>query len=145
MSEHYSGRVFIHLGASGHYFNQHYLSAMFPLDAQAASRFREQVVHVETDLPRQKEEELRRTTGKMRGRSTFKGDASTPHGLRHLWFNRWGIDFGDGKSINMPLGRLGPGEITFLGGHAEAEAAKGKTVGELSRLWKYASGGVPDD
>ena len=145
ISKHYSGHVFIHMGASGHFFNQHYLFSMFPLDAQAASEFLDQEVSVETDLAHQREAEARRQTTSMRARSTTEVDASTLDGLKSLWLQRWGIEFGDGHTIRMPIGRLGPGEVAFLGGHAEAEAAKGKTVRELSRLWKYTNGGTPDD
>ena len=145
ISRHYSGQVFVRLGASGHFFNQHYLSAMFPLDAQAASDFLDQEVQAETDLAHKREAMARRQTTHMRSRSTVKSDASSLEGLRSLWFRRWGIEFGDGDCVKMPIGRLGPGEIAFLTGHAEAEAAKGKTIRELSRLWKYVNGGVPED
>ena len=147
MSEHYAGRVFIHMGASGHFFNQHYLSVMFPLDAEAESKFLDRVVHVDISIHGKREEEVRRQTTVMMRRTEViraKANDSTAGGLKDLWFKRWGIQMGDGQEIQMPIGKLAPGDIAFLGGVTEARQAEGKTVRQLSRLWKYAGGAVPE-
>jgi hypothetical protein len=73
----YSGKVFIRLGATGHFFNQHYLDPMFPLNHSLASRFLDQVVHVDEKLANRRENEAVVQLGAMRRESRLTMDVGS--------------------------------------------------------------------
>ena len=148
ISRRYSGRVFVHLKASGHFFNQHYLTPMFPLDVHAASAFLDQTVFVDTDHPSNSEAQVSRKEIEFETKMYLeKNQRSISDVLQNLWFSNWvsNWEFGSGDQSEFDVStRLPePGEVAFLG--SDAAQAKGKTLREMSRLWKYANGGVPDD
>lgn len=146
LSKRYAGGVFVLGGASGHFFNQHYLSTMFPLDVEARNDFLDQVVRVKTDMPRQSEAPILQDITELRTnifRGIFGNTISSLKGLKRLWFFRWDIKFGDDGKVLLPVGKVDPTYAAFLGGSFDVEGAKGKKVRELSRLWRYIGGAVP--
>ena len=128
----YCGKVFVRMGATGHMFNQHYMDPMFPLDHSHTSLFLDQVVDVDEKLAVRRENSALQHMGLMRRESSFKPDD----------FN---VQFGDGQTI--PVG------VIVNGDHADGEDginfvdpsrhARGKTVRQLSRFWRYVDGGSP--
>ena len=123
----YSGKVFVRKGASGHMFNQHYLDPMFPLDGLETDRFQDQVVDVDEATAKRRESAAIAQKRKMRTDSGLSADGD--------------VEFGDGQI--MPVGLIVNGEnktdpcISFVESNVHrAAAARGKTVKELSRLWR---------
>jgi hypothetical protein len=145
----YSGKIFVRMGASGHLFNQHYLGPMFPLDPSMAGEFLDQVVDVDEKLEMRRRGTAVQGSGALRRESSGKSINSIK-GLQVVSEqNGDRIKWGDGESI--PVGMLvddqGLGDdlmISFSQGQTEFDA-KGKTVSQLSRLWRYAGGGNPLD
>ena len=131
----YSGKIFVRMGTSGHLLNQHYLDPMFPLERAAAGSFLDQVVDVDEKLAERRESVAARHVAFMRRESAQQ---STNGGT---------IDWGDGSTI--PVGIIVNGEekagdmaINFVEPRTFHEA-RGKTVRQLSRLWRYTDGGSP--
>lgn len=141
LNNRYSGSVFVRMGASGHMFNQHYMDALFPLPENVSHRlednFLDNRVEVDENLAVRRENTAVSNMGHMRKES--------------------GLEFGDGQIIpddpNMSNGNAtnginGSGDtiMTFARtdtGRLLAKEAQGKTVRELSRLWRYQGGRSP--
>lgn len=141
LNNRYAGSVFVRMGASGHMFNQHYMDPMFPLSKKevhwSQDGFLDRMVKVEEKLAVQRESTSVSNIGPMRRKS--------------------GLEFGDGQIIpEQPCstdgsavnGSNGTGDafMTFArtnSGRLMAEEAQGKTVRELSRLWRYQGGRSP--
>ena len=131
----YSGKVFVRMGATGHLFNQHYMDPMFPLDKTRTSQFLDQVVDVDEKLA------ARRESKAVEQMNVMRSESSSPQK----------IEFGDGETI--PVGAIVTGEgatngsggmlINFIEPNTASREAKGKTVRQLSRLWRYTDGGSP--
>ncbi len=140
----YSGSIFVRMGAKGHLLNQHYLGPMFPLGGSTSSYFLDQVVQVDDKVAAKRENVARRQTGLMRRTS---GDMS-------------GCDIQefDGNGRGLSVGQILQEQTETKGGNSDDEDnlvgffdstqrsrdAKGKTVRELSRLWRYFNGGQPE-
>ncbi len=141
LNNRYAGSVFVRMGASGHLFNQHYMDPMFPLSEKEAPRsldaFLDKLVKVEEKLAVQRESTAISNMGYMKEKS--------------------GLEFGNGQIIpEVPSLTSGPaidgingtGDafMTFArtnSGSLLAAEAQGKTVRELSRLWRYQGGRSP--
>ena len=128
----YCGKVFVRMAATGHMFNQHYMDPMFPQDHSQASLFLDQVVDVDEKLAVNRENSALQHMGLMRRESSFKK-------------NDLNVDLGDGQTI--PVGVLVNGHnadgdeiINFVD---PSKHARGKTVRQLSRFWRYVDGGTP--
>ena len=134
----YAGSVFVRVGASGHMFNQHYMDAMFPNPDEKtpmlADSFLDTVLNVNESLAMQRENTAIGNVGVMRRDS--------------------GLEFGNGQVIHDGLRMLGHSGASNSGdavmtfartqsGRLLAEEAQGKTVRELSRLWRYQGGRSP--
>lgn len=135
----FSGRIFVRMGASGHMFNQHYLDAMFPLDHALVGTFLDQVVDVDEKLALRRESKALQQVSAMR-RESMK---QLPNGEV--------LDWGDLDRIPVDLivnGEAPSGSenllINFVNSQTGSDA-RGKTVRQLSRLWKYVNGGNPAD
>ncbi|KAL9610406.1 MAG: hypothetical protein Q9167_004889 [Letrouitia subvulpina] len=113
LNNRYAGTVFVHLGASGHFFVQHYLDRLFPLSSvdfqsdkglspHISNKFLKSKVKVGQSFWLQGGETTAHVDGALQGMSAFR-DPRT------------------------------------------AEEAEGKTVKELSRLWRYLGGASPSD
>ena len=137
LNNRYAGSVFVRMGASGHMFNQHYMDAMFPLPEKDAhwmsGSFHDNRVKVDEKLAMKRENMAMSNIGIMRRES--------------------GLEFGDGQVIQDDMGMMNGSSqtnantiMTFARtntGHLLAEEAQGKTVRELSRLWRYLGGRSP--
>ncbi len=130
----YAGSVFVRMGASGHLFNQHYMDAMFPLGGPdtvwQSGSFLDHQVKVDKKLAMKKENVAISKIGIMRRES--------------------GLEFGNGQVIDDGAGAVhGHSENTVMtfgrtnSGQVLSEEAQGKTVRELSRLWRYEGGQSP--
>ena len=140
LNNRYAGSVFVRLGASGHMYNQHYMDAMFPLSNKEQHRqqhdFLDRVIQVDKNMATRRE--------------------STALTSAHHLKKHSSLEFGDGEVIpDMDLAgsaheggsvASGAAMLTFArtnSGTLLAEEAQGKTVRELSRLWRYLDGNSP--
>ena len=131
----YAGSVFVRLGASGHLFNQHYMDSMFPLPTKDRSSlvesFLDRIVTLDRKLGIGRE--VSQTFDILRKETT--------------------LEFGNGQEMQLGSGIAnGTGAagaiMTFArteSGRLMGEEARGKTVRELSRLWRYQGGRSPED
>lgn len=135
----YAGSVFVRIGASGHLFNQHYLGPMFPKFKQKEAGvstqrpgecFLDTVIRIDEELCMKRENFAFAEMGIMRRES--------------------GVEFGDGnvfKGGAIKGTKLTGDVVAFKRtdtGRLMAEEAKGKTVRELSRFWRYRGGKSPE-
>ena len=137
LNNRYAGSVFVCMGASGHMFNQHYMNAMFPLPEKdshwMSSPFLDSRVKLDEKLAMKRENMAISNIGVMRRDS--------------------GLQFGDGQFIQDGMGAVSgssqTGGNTVMAfartntGRLLAEETQGKTVRELSRLWRYQGGRSP--
>jgi hypothetical protein len=146
-SNSFMGKVFIRRDASGHLLNQHYLSKMFPLpeeqaDSEAGTKFLDQIVDVHEQLTRWQESFGKRNCPSFCRTSSYTYGSFTESedftqlkntnisqlereaALDALYFVRAGDGVPDGRPVE----------------HRPA----GKTVREVSRLWRYMGGLSPD-
>lgn len=66
----------------------------------------------------------------------FLGEA--PEFLREV------VEVEEGTAVRRAVGAEGEGVDGIVDGIAQSEGARGKTVMQLSRLWKYKDGKVPE-
>lgn len=139
LSNRYAGSVFVRMGASGHMFNQHYLNTMFHYTEPERQRsnnrdwivdpFLDKVVNVDEGTVARRQS----TTMQQAGITSMKN----------------GLQFGDGEQVVTSVkGHGGSPVMTFDrtdSGRLVSEELSGKTVRELSRLWRYQGGRNPDD
>ncbi|KAG8529952.1 uncharacterized protein KY384_005433 [Bacidia gigantensis] len=125
------------MATSGHMFAQHYLDAMFPYleperqrlgkKNQLMEPFLDRVVNVDEVTVARREtvaaEELEQL--KSKGMLDFGNGERRGYGSK------------DG-SVVMTFSRTPTGRLV-------ADEAKGKTVRQLSRLWQYQNGRIPND
>ncbi len=119
----YNGSVFVRMGATGHLFNQHYMDVMFPSNTQM-NDFLDRTVDVDMVTAIGREKAATRKLGLMRTESGF---GFTPGSLLNE----------DGRGAEM--------NINFIPQATKAATpeVEGKTVRELSRLWRYKGGASP--
>ena len=128
----YNGSIFIRMGATGHLFNQHYMDAMFPCSARdehgadEEEGFLDKIVDVDMVTAIGREKAANRKLGVLRRESGF---VETSASL---------LDCGNRDSDTI---------INFIpqGMKAAGVDMEGKTVRELSRLWRYRAGGAPEE
>ena len=156
ITERYAGSVFVRMGSSGHLFVPHYLDPMFPLsliqqkignsksqvlpasehhsfnnDVENASNFVHSQVDVDFATP------MKRRTPSLKPLIKPKDEPE--------------IEFGDGQRVpvvNRKGGSSNGAVVVGFGsndGMVVAEAARGKMVQQLSRLWMYVGGASPTD
>ena len=130
----YAGSVFVRMGASGHLFNQHYMDAMFPLGGPdtvwQSSSFLDHQVKVDRKLTMNKENVAISRIGVMGSESGLEfGNGQVIH-------DGAGVIHGHADDTVMAFGRTNSGRVL-------SEEAQGKTVRELSRLWRYEGGQSP--
>lgn len=113
---------------------------MFPLDKARANEFLDQVVDVDEETASRRESVSARQVGIMRQESSLEN-----------------FEFGDGRVVpvgggaELPGGkgqasdgRVGSGINFVEPSSIGVLQARGKTVRELSRLWRYTGGEVPE-
>ncbi|MCJ1231582.1 hypothetical protein MMC12_008260 [Toensbergia leucococca] len=155
LNNRYSGSVFVRLGASGHLFCQHYMDPIFPLPPPITSNpndhstqqtsttsttpsFLDQTVDVDEKTAAERQSTAFARMGLMR-----QEESSSK------------IMFGDGMAVPVGLlqmdGGIGDEErervcfVESLGRGGGAVGARGKTVRQLSRLWRYLGGRSPGE
>lgn len=137
LNNRYSGAVFVRLGKTGHLFNQHYLGVMFPLAARSweaggggfgklngtASTFLDEVGDVDVELAMKKEDTA---VGVLCREAMFEAGDARVNGIK--------------KGV---VGRELPVEDVLMDGMRRE--VEGRSVRELSRLWRYLGGRSPKD
>ena len=125
------------MNAPGHMFNQHYMCTIFPLDNALAGSFLDQVVDTDQKLATCRESIAVQQVNLMRKDS---GNQTCSCEDRRY-----------GDSNESPTGIIVNGErlceanrlmLNFIESQGDA---RGKTVRQLSRLWRYVDGGDPVD
>lgn len=143
----FCGQVFVHQGASGHMLNQHYLGTMFPLPDEKPTPgegvdkipFLDQRIAVDKDIERRRCAEAEKQRGIMRHESMPIG-SSEERIASPVRTGSGSLLTEIDKRVNI-VGLLADGEAEDDDSDSEED---GKTVRELSRLWKYQGGGDPD-
>ena len=123
LTQRYAGQVFIHK-ASGHMFVQHYINAIF--SDSDPNGYLDQIVNLSGDTL-DKADSIERLSIKSRTHT--------------------GLEFGNGERV-IDGGEDGEDMFSFdrtASGRLQLLEARGKTVRELSRLWKYQGGESPED
>jgi hypothetical protein len=168
----FCGHIFINEGASGHMLNQHYLSDMFPIhhkkaghghvagtssdDKHAGVPFLDRVVHVDTATITQQNSTAIHQLAIFRHDSeesdpndhSHQADDSKVHALHSadsIKAREEYLKLGDGQALaSKDLAGAEGSRISVVRRHLEEEKLKGKTVRQLSRLWRYMDGADPD-
>ncbi|KAK4694602.1 hypothetical protein P7C71_g3005, partial [Lecanoromycetidae sp. Uapishka_2] len=144
LNNRYAGSVFVRMGSSGHLFNQHYMDAMFPLPNDNAPLlpriFLDGLVKVDEKLAMKREDVAIGNVGVMRRESGLEfGDGQVIQDGLPMMHNPHSGSSGSHRTSENPV-------MTFARtstGRLLAEEAQGKTVRELSRLWRYQGGRSP--
>ena len=111
----YSGKVFVHEKTTGHLILPHYLTVMFPLSMLDRSQ-----------------------NGAQAGQNGATRDAEA--GKQPLFLDQV-VDF-DEKTTMLRY-KLISKPSSVIADDPDWKASKGKTVRELSRLWRYMGGNSP--
>ena len=125
------------MNASGHMFNQHYMSTMFPLDHAWAGTFLDQVVDADEKLATRRESIAVQQVDVMRKESADQTCNCEDMRCSNSWENPAGAVV-NAERLYEANGLM----LNFMESQAEA---RGKTVRQLSRLWRYVDGGNPVD
>lgn len=164
----FCGHIFINEGVSGHMLNQHYLSKMFPIsdrqvngllrDANYQIPFLDRIVNLDTATVTQRKSNAVHQLAVMRHDSaphdpedhSHQADHAPiqdiHHSESHTDHADLGLKLGEGtKLTSKDLSGAEGSRISVVKVHDEEEEVKGRTVRQLSRLWRYLDGGDPDD
>ncbi|KAL9602754.1 MAG: hypothetical protein Q9219_001597 [cf. Caloplaca sp. 3 TL-2023] len=155
LTNRYAGKVFIRMGATGHMFVDHYLNPIFPVPtkptsaksrivavngrqhgevevdghrAEEAGGYLDAVVHLDDETTAQHQD--------FRARLRAKPQSKMVSGLQTPIVNGVNGRYG---TLEGAASSDGNGNINIL------EQGRGKTVKDLSRLWKYLGGAEPED
>lgn len=170
----FCGHIFINEGASGHMLNQHYLSDMFPIHHKRAGAghrrgtssedkhhglpFLDRIVNLDTATITQRNSEAVHQLAVMRHDSATEWEDHSHQawdvgvgGVHHIQskaeHDEMILKLGEGTSLtNKDLAGAEGSRISVVKKHeiTQVEMYKGKTVRQLSRLWRYLDGGDPD-
>ncbi|KAH8664373.1 hypothetical protein BX600DRAFT_498163 [Xylariales sp. PMI_506] len=171
----FCGHIFINEGASGHMLNQHYLSDMFPLRERKAGAghavgtssdakhggvpFLDRVVHVDTATITQRNSTAIHQLAVMRHDSAPLDRSDHAHvahnaEIDHLHESsskeerdKLALTLGEGKRLTLQdmSGAEGSRISVVRMPSEKITEATGKTVRQLSRLWRYLGGADPDE
>ncbi|KAG0132044.1 hypothetical protein HOY82DRAFT_558723 [Tuber indicum] len=143
LSNRFAGKVFENKGHGGHLLNQHYLDRMFAGDS---SDFLEMVVEAGEGRAAQgaqvsgqetAQKELRSSRSWPPARTGFRmASVEVPNDLEQARTL--------GRSLSAPAPGTGWDFATGAKAESSAEIQRGRTVMDLSRLWKYKNGESPD-
>ena len=140
LNNRYAGSVFVREGASGHMFNQHYLEPMFPLPEKDTyppqNAFLDRVINMNEKLAMERDSVAISNASHMRRKSALEfGDGEVVPEVQVLPNGTNGGPVSNGESV-LTFARTDSGRLLV-------EEARGKTVRELSRLWRYMGGRSP--
>lgn len=172
LSNRFCGHIFINEGASGHMLNQHYLSEMFPTTTpkqhpQAGTYFGrrhldytkvpflDRIVHLDTATVTQRDKTNVHQLAVMRHESSEQPQDNHEHTallapihslLSHKSKGEFDdLKLGEGSKLSeQDLSGAEGSRISVVKVHDPLEQYRGKTVRQLSRLWRYLDGGDPD-
>ena len=146
----YAGSVFVRMQASGHMFNQHYMDAMFPLpeaeDRPSLVGFLDRCVSVNLELAWK-----RAVSSTVEDASILRKNTGLKFGTgQRMLPKNQGMTNGSGTNgVPQAVAAKGSNPVMIFSrttsGVVVGEEAGGKTVKELSRLWKYLGGKSPED
>ncbi|RPA82713.1 hypothetical protein BJ508DRAFT_317984 [Ascobolus immersus RN42] len=158
----YVGRVFTRKGKGGHLLNQHYLDYMFPIeDTRLDKDFLDMEVDVDEDAAVTREgEAVGRGYVGTGGKAGFDAGGEVTVGGDTVGEASGGagsgvqVQTGRGRVASAPAHGMSASDREHVRegmrrkaeeqGRQNARVSKGKTVKDLSRLWKYRGGGDPD-
>jgi hypothetical protein len=170
----FCGHIFINEGASGHMLNQHYLSDMFPLHHRRAGAghkegtsseskhhgmpFLDRIVNLDTATVTQRDSEAVHQLAVMRhdSKTEWEDHSHQAHevhvgDVHHIQskaeHDEMTLKLGEGTRLtSADLSGAEGSRISIIKRHEKEEVMlyKGKTVRQLSRLWRYLDGGDPD-
>ena len=156
----FCGHVFINEGASGHMLNQHYLANMFPIHPPTANGsdsdvpFLDQLVEVDSATVTKRDDNATQQL-KIARQHSLPLDASYSQtrisASRLRIYSNPGfetVELGEGDIITEgDLAGAEGSRITITRGRSAevVKQSRGKTVRDLSRLWRYMGGECPLD
>jgi hypothetical protein len=169
----FCGHIFINEGASGHMLNQHYLSDMFPLHEKRAGAghakgtssdskhhgvpFLDRIVNLDTATVTQRKSNLVHQLAVMRHESapldpndhSHAAHSSEVHDVHDIKSKSEHEDLlltlGEGTKLqSKDLSGAEGSRISVVKLPHPDDTYEGKTVRQLSRLWRYLDGGDPD-
>lgn len=167
----FCGHIFINEGVTGHMLNQHYLSDMFPIHHKKAGAghadgtsseakhhgvpFLDRIVKLDTATVTQRDSKAKHQLAVMRQESAPRDDHShvahaTPVSEVHHTQSKAEHDdiflkLGEGTELtSRDLSGAEGSRISVVKAHDPNVEYKGKTVRQLSRLWRYLDGADPD-
>ena len=153
LNNRYSGSVFVRMGASGHLFNQHYLSVIFPLPSKSTKKANGNVSNG-IQAPENRANGFLDTIVKADLDLALQREMTAMQTLHHEPAAVQMFEEGDGKMIEIKHGAMdslkkGDGDIEFLENGVVVEGSgketTEKSIKRLSRLWKYLAGRSPKD
>lgn len=137
LSNRFVGKVFENKGHGGHLMNQHYLDRMF---VDEASGFLDQVVEIDENTAMQREQEAD-LEGAL-NRTEVEARATHGENVAHGTAEVAGVKIDASRSAGA-LGTLRARDT--MDARRSVERQRGKTVRDLSRLWRYKDGHSPQD
>jgi hypothetical protein len=169
----FCGHIFINEGASGHMLNQHYLSDMFPIHHRKAGDghadgtsseaqhdgvpFLERVVKLDTATVTQRDSMAVHQLAVMRHDRAEVDHADHSHvassapvhdvreGRSKSEQQEFLLKLGEGSKLtSKDLSGAEGSRISVVSVHDPYDEYKGRTVRQLSRLWRYLDGADPD-
>jgi hypothetical protein len=167
----FCGHIFINEGASGHMLNQHYLSDMFPIHHKKAGAghafgtsseskhaglpFLDRIVKLDTATVTQRDSTAVHQLAVMRHDSanvdeddhTHAAHTAEVHGVLNSEEQQqeFLLKLGEGSKLtSKDLSGAEGSRISVVTVHDPYDEYKGKTVRQLSRLWRYLDGTDPD-
>jgi hypothetical protein len=169
----FCGHIFINEGASGHMLNQHYLSDMFPLHHQSAGAghapgtsseskhhgvpFLDRMVHIDTATVTQRNSRAVHQLAIMRHESdetdpnddshqAHESEVHQLHSAANMKEREEFLKLGEGIELtSKDLSGAEGSRISVVKLPTPGDRTRGKTVRQLSRLWRYLGGRDPDD
>jgi hypothetical protein len=169
----FCGHIFINEGASGHMLNQHYLQEMFPIHHKKAGSghmpgtssdskhhgvpFLDRIVRVDTATVTQRDSTSKHQLAVMRHDSKETNPADYSHIVNETDIHdlhqtqsqkekdALKLKLGEGTALTMTdISGAEGSRISVVEKHDPHIVYKGKTVRQLSRLWRYMHGRDPD-
>jgi hypothetical protein len=170
----FCGHIFINEGASGHMLNQHYLSDMFPIHHHRAGAghvpgtssedkhygvpFLDRIVNLDTATVTQRNVNAKHQLAVMRHESapmdpsdhSHAAGESVVHNVHDSHstadYDDLHLTLGEGKKLtSKDLSGAEGSRISVVKVPHPDDKYKGKTVRQLSRLWRYMDGADPDE
>lgn len=169
----FCGHIFINEGVTGHMLNQHYLSDMFPIHHKKAGAghadgtsseakhhgvpFLDRVIKLDTATVTQRNSKAAHQLAVMRQESApnhadhshiahTTAVSEIHHTQSKAQHDVVFLKLGEGTALtSKDLSGAEGSRISIVKAHDPNEEYKGKTVRQLSRLWRYLDGADPDE